>query len=94
MAKAIWNGKIIAESDSFETVEGKNYFPENSIDKKYFKKSNKNTRCPWKGTASYYTISVDGKDNVDAAWYYSDPSQAAKKIKNHIAFWRGVKVQK
>jgi len=90
--KAIWNNTIIAESDNTEIVEGNHYFPEESIKKEYFKSSETNTICPWKGTASYYTIEVDGESNVDAAWYYSEPKDAATQIKNHIAFWKGVEV--
>jgi uncharacterized protein (DUF427 family) len=93
MAKAIWNGTILAESNTFEKVEGNVYFPANSIKKEYFKESNTHTTCPWKGVASYYSIDVDGKENKDAAWYYPEPKDAAKQIKNHVAFWKGVKVE-
>ena len=92
MAKAIWNGTVLAESDAFEMVEGNYYFPPDSINKKYFKGSDTHTQCPWKGTASYYHVQVDGEVNKDAAWYYPEPKDAAKHIKNHVAFWRGVEV--
>ena len=90
--KAIWNNKIIAESDKCEVVEGNYYFPPESVNKEYLKKSDLQTTCPWKGEASYYNVVVDGSDNKDAAWYYPDPSSAAHNIKNYIAFWQGVKV--
>ncbi|MBW4575355.1 MAG: DUF427 domain-containing protein [Aphanothece sp. CMT-3BRIN-NPC111] len=93
MPKAIWNGAVIAESDRTEVVEGNQYFPADSIDKQYFKESNTHTSCPWKGTASYYNIEVDGQVNKDAAWYYPTAKDAAKNIEGYIAFWKGVKVE-
>ncbi len=92
MATAVWNGKTIAESDKVEVVEGNLYFPADSIDADLFKKSATTSVCPWKGTASYYTVVVDGKENADAAWYYPAPKDAAKQIKDHVAFWKGVEV--
>ena len=90
--KAVWNGKVIAESDSTVVVEGNHYFPVESINKEYFKESSSNTLCPWKGTASYYSLDVEGNENNDAAWYYPQPSELAKQIKDHVAFWKGVEV--
>ena len=90
--KAIWNGAVLAQSDHTVVVEGNHYFPADSIDERYFVESGKSTVCPWKGTASYYSIIVDGEENSDAAWYYPDPSAAAAEIRGHLAFWRGVKV--
>lgn len=92
MAKAVWNGQILAESDNTEVVEGNHYFPENSIKKEFFSNSETKTVCPWKGDASYYNIEVDGKINSDAAWYYPEPKPAADNIKNYVAFWKGVEV--
>ena len=94
MAKAIWNGAVLAESDSYELVEGNVYFPPQSVNREYFKESNTHSTCPWKGKASYYTVVVNGKENKDAAWYYPNPKPAAANIKNHVAFWRGVEVSK
>ncbi len=94
MAKALWNGKTLAESDNIEVVEGNLYFPADSIDCTLFKKSDTTSVCPWKGTASYYTLVVDGKENPDAAWYYPTPKDAAKQIKDRVAFWKGVEVVK
>ena len=91
--KAIWNNTIIAESHDTIVIEGNHYFPPESIKKEYFKSSSTNTVCPWKGTASYYTIEVDGKSNEDAAWYYPETSELAKSIKNHVAFWKGVTIE-
>ena len=93
MARAIWNGAVLAESETFEKVEGNIYFPPDSIDRQYFKHSNSRTSCLWKGRASYYDIEVNGERNSDAAWYYPEPEPKAKNIKNHIAFWKGVSVQ-
>ncbi len=92
MPKAIWKGATLAQSDSTVMVEGNHYFPPDSINRDYFLESESHTVCPWKGIASYYTIKVDGNENCDAAWFYPDPSQAAKNIKNYVAFWRGVQV--
>lgn len=94
MAKALWQGKVIAESDRFEIVEGNVYFPADSIDRRYFKESTTTTVCPWKGTAHYYSVAVDGRENADAAWYYPDPKPAAAQIRDHVAFWRGVTVER
>ena len=94
MAKAVWNGTILAESDEFETVEGNIYFPPDSINHEYLKQSDHHTTCPWKGVASYYSIEVDGATNENAAWSYPEPSDAAKNIKDYVAFWKGVEVQR
>lgn len=91
--KAIWNNKIIAQSSKTVVIEGNHYFPHDSLYKEFFKSSETHTVCPWKGTASYYTIEVDGKRNKDAAWYYPEVSELAKGIKNHVAFWRGVQIE-
>lgn len=93
MPKAIWNGAVLAESDATERVEGNHYFPESSLNKAYFQPSDRSTVCPWKGTASYFDVVVDGETNVGAAWVYRDPKDAAKNIKDHVAFWRGVTVE-
>lgn len=90
--KAIWNNQIIAESDGTVVIENNHYFPHDSIKREFFKISDLNSVCPWKGTASYYTIEVDGKQNSDAAWFYPEVSELAKGIKNYVAFWRGVQI--
>ena len=90
--KAVWNNQVIAESNDTIVVEGNYYFPEQSITKEYISESSPNTVCPWKGTASYFSVNVDGKENVDAAWYYPEPSKLAKNLKNYVAFWNGVEV--
>lgn len=94
MAKATWKGVVIAQSDTFELVEGNVYFPPDSVKQGFLKPSDTQTVCPWKGTASYYTVTVDGQENVDAAWYYPDPKPEAAHIKDHVAFWRGVSVER
>ena len=91
--KAIWNGTTLAESDDTVVIEGNHYFPADAIDTRYFTPSSTHTICPWKGTASYYNIVVDGETNKDAAWYYPEPKPAAAEIKDRVAFWRGVKVE-
>ena len=94
MATAVWKGVVLAESDAGIVVEGNYYFPPESVNQEFLHESATHTRCPWKGTASYYDIVVNGATNEDAAWYYLSPSPAAEKIKGHIAFWRGVVVEK
>jgi uncharacterized protein (DUF427 family) len=93
MPRAIWNGAVIAESDRCEIVEGNRYFPPGAVRREHLRESATHTNCPWKGTASYYDVVVDGQTNRDAAWYYPDPSTAAQQIKDHVAFWRGVTVE-
>ncbi|MBZ0293032.1 MAG: DUF427 domain-containing protein [Anaerolineae bacterium] len=93
MAKAIWKGVVLAESDQTEMVEGNHYFPPESVHWEYLKDSRAHTTCPWKGVASYYSVEVNGEINKDAAWYYPTPKDAASQIKDHVAFWRGVKVE-
>lgn len=94
MPKAIWKGKVLAETDKPELVEGNVYFPPESVNREYLKPTPTHTVCPWKGTASYYSVVVDGEENKDAAWYYPDPKPAAANIKDHVAFWRGVTVER
>lgn len=91
--KAIFNNKTIAESNDTIVIENNHYFPHDSINKEFFKSSEMHSVCPWKGTASYYTIEVDGKENKDAAWFYPEVSELAKGIKNRVAFWKGVKIE-
>ena len=93
MAKAMWEGAVLAESSQTVEVEGNQYFPPDAIRKEYFRSSEQHTVCPWKGTASYYDVEVNGKRNAGAAWYYPEPSAEAAQIKDRIAFWRGVKVK-
>jgi uncharacterized protein (DUF427 family) len=94
MVKAVWNDKVLAESDKCEIVEQNYYFPPESVHKEYLKESDKHTVCPWKGTANYYDIVVKDKINEAAAWYYPEPKAAANNIKNYIAFWKGVEIIK
>jgi uncharacterized protein (DUF427 family) len=93
MPKAVWNGAVIAESDRCEVVEGNQYFPPDAVKQEYLQPSDTHTVCGWKGTASYYSLVVDGEVNKDAAWYYPEPKSAASNIKGYVAFWRGVKVE-
>ncbi len=93
MPKAIWNGITIAESDKCIVVEGNQYFPHEAIHREYFRESSTQTTCPWKGMASYYLLEVNGQTNEDAAWYYPHPKKAAARIKDYVAFWRGVKIE-
>lgn len=90
--KAIWNGKVIAESDQTVVVEGNHYFPLDSLHDEYFSPSDRTTNCPWKGRANYLDVEVDGARNADAAWTYRTPSPAASAIEGRVAFWKGVQV--
>ena len=92
MAKATWNGTVIAESDDTVVVEGNHYFPADSVPAELLEDSASHTTCPWKGVASYYSLQVNGETNRDAAWYYPQTKDAAKHIEGYVAFWKGVKV--
>ena len=93
MPQAVWNGATIAESDDTVIVEGNHYFPADAVNESYLRPSDTHTVCPWKGTASYYTLEVDGSTNEDAAWYYPETKDAAKHVEGRIAFWRGVEIK-
>jgi uncharacterized protein (DUF427 family) len=92
MKQASWNGVVIAESDRCEVVEGNQYFPADAVKREFLRQSATHTVCPWKGTASYYDVVVDGQTNKDAAWFYPEPKAAAGNIKGYVAFWKGVAV--
>jgi uncharacterized protein (DUF427 family) len=93
MAKAVWNGAVIAESEQTVVVEGNHYFPPQAVKQEHLRPSSTHTTCHWKGQASYYDVVVDGQTNPDAAWYYPSPLPAAQTIAGHVAFWKGVTVQ-
>jgi uncharacterized protein (DUF427 family) len=93
MSRAVWQDQVLAESDSVETLEGNIYFPPQSISREFFRDSDRQSTCPWKGVASYYDLVVGDQVNEGAAWYYPDPSDAASNIKDHVAFWKGVHVE-
>ncbi|MBI5157314.1 MAG: DUF427 domain-containing protein [Acidimicrobiia bacterium] len=93
MPKAVWKGAVIAESDDTIVIEGNHYFPAESVRRQYLADSDRHTVCAWKGIASYYDVVVSGETNPAAAWYYPDPSEAARSISGRIAFWRGVEVE-
>ncbi len=92
MPRATWNGTTIAESDDTVVVEGNHYFPRASLADGVATETATTSVCPWKGTATYLTLTVDGRENVDAAWFYPEPKDAAAEIKDHVAFWKGVEV--
>jgi uncharacterized protein (DUF427 family) len=94
MARASWNGAVLAESDRYEIVEGNVYFPPEALRRDHVRESSTHTVCSWKGTASYYDVVVGGEVNKDAVWYYPDPKPAAANIKGHFAFWKGVTVER
>ena len=92
MATATWNGTVIAQSDDTVVVESNHYFPLDAVQQKYLRPSDHTSVCPWKGTASYYSLEVDGQTNENAAWYYPTPKDAAAEITGRVAFWKGVVV--
>jgi uncharacterized protein (DUF427 family) len=94
MARAIWNGRVIADSDQIMEVEGTVYFPDSSLNREYFRNSSTTSTDPATGQKRYLTVVIDGQDNQDAAWYYPDPKPAARKLKGYVAFWRGVEIMK
>jgi uncharacterized protein (DUF427 family) len=89
---ATFNGRVIAESENTKNIEGNQYFPKSDVKEDFLSPSDTTTVCPWKGTANYYTVQVEGEEGKDAAWYYADPKPAAEAIKDHVAFWKGVEV--
>lgn len=91
--KAVWNNHVLAESDNTVEVEGNQYFPKDSVNMEYFEDSPNRSECPWKGSAYYYHITINGNTNENAAWYYPDPKPAASEIKNKVAFWKGVVIE-
>ncbi len=98
MPQAIWNEKVIADSEETIIIEGNHYFPPDSIKNEFFKPSQHKTVCSWKGEASYYDIDVDDQTNSDAAWYYHNPEEASldrtgRDFTDYVAFWRGVEVK-
>jgi uncharacterized protein (DUF427 family) len=94
MFRAVWNGAVLAESGRTVKLEGNHYFPAQSLRREYFTASSTTSTCPWKGQPRYYQVTVDGEVNRDAAWYYPHPSPAANGIAGHVAFWRGVRVER
>jgi len=92
--KAIWHDMVLAESDKTIEVEGNQYFPPDGVNKGFLRESVTHSACPWKGEASYFDVVVDNEVNKDAAWYYPEPKEAAKKITGYVSFWKGVKVVK
>lgn len=90
--KAIWNGKVIAESDDTVVVEDNHYFPASSLSTGNFSPNARRTTCAWKGEAHYYDVIVDGQTNTAAAWYYPEPKDAAAEIRDRVAFWKGIEV--
>lgn len=92
MPKATWNGVTVAESARTVMVEGTHYFPSDSVDRSLLRPSDRTSVCPWKGTASYFDVVVDGKVNSAAAWTYPDPKPKATQIQGHIAFWGGIEI--
>lgn len=93
MIRAVWNGAVLAEAPETVRLEGNHYFPPDSVRREHLTTSSTTSVCPWKGTAHYYSVSVDGEVNPDAAWYYPSPSEQAQQIKDHVAFWKGVRIE-
>ena len=94
MIRAVWNGAVLAEAATTVQLEGNDYFPAESLRHEFLKESATTTVGPWKGTANYYTVTVDGEVNPDAVWYYPNPSARAQQIANHVAFWKGVRIER
>ncbi len=90
--QATWNGEVLAESQDTIIVEGNHYFPRDSLNRELFSPNDRTSRCFWKGTAEYFDVNVMGEVNPAAAWYYSEPLETAEEIRDHVAFWNGIKV--
>ena len=93
MAKAIWEGVVLAESQDTVVIEGNHYFPTESLNRNFFRPTDRTSVCSGKGAARYYDLVVNDKTNRAAAWYYPDPEPAASVVKGRVAFWKGVKIQ-
>jgi uncharacterized protein (DUF427 family) len=93
VAKAIWNGTVLAEGDDVILVEGNCYFARDQVRWNHLKPASNTTFCPWKGVANYYDVEVNGQMNEGAAWYYANPMPAAEAVRDRIAFWKGVTVE-
>ncbi len=93
MPRAIWNGRVLAESDDTVVVEGNHYFPPESLAREFFAASEHRTHCGWKGEAHYYHVRAGGETNPNAAWFYPEPLPAAGEIRGRVAFWKGVSVE-
>lgn len=93
MARAIFNGRVIAESDDTVVVEGNHYFPRNAVRSEYLSASDRHTLCLWKGRASYFSVHAGGARAQDAAWYYASPFRPAARIEGRVAFGREVIVE-
>jgi uncharacterized protein (DUF427 family) len=93
MPKALWNGTVIAESEDTVVVEGNHYFPRSSLREDVLRESDTTSICPWKGTASYYSLELDGARSKDAVWYYPNPKPKAEVITDRVAFWKDVRVE-
>ena len=92
MVQARWNGVTIADSDETIVIEGNHYFPPLSVDWNLLEATTETTVCPWKGSANYFTVAVNGALNPNAAWTYKDPKPEAEQLRDYVAFWRGVDV--
>jgi uncharacterized protein (DUF427 family) len=94
MARAVWKDAVIGEGATYEMVEGNVYFPPEAVRREHLRASSHTSVCAWKGVAHYYDVVVDAHVNANAAWYYPDPKPAAAQIKDHVAFWKGVTVER
>ena len=93
MARATWHDIVIAESDDTVVVEGNHYFPRTSLREDVLRQSTTRTSCIWKGTASYYSLEVDGTRSQDAVWFYPRPRRLAARITGRIAFGDLVRIE-
>lgn len=86
MTTATFNGRVIAKSDDTTIVEGNHYFPLDALARDVVSGTDFHTECPWKGTASYFTLEVNGEVAENAAWYYPEPKDGAEKVAGRVAF--------
>ena len=93
MARAVFEGVVIAESDDVKVVEGMTYFPIDDVATEHLVESPTTSRCFWKGKASYFH--VRGTDDIaqNAAFRYEHPWPLARRlVTDRIAFWHGVEI--
>jgi len=93
MIRAVWNGVVLAEAARTVRLEGNHYFPPEAVRRQFLTDSSVTSHCPWKGTAHYYNVIVDDQVNAEAGWYYPSPSRRAQQIRDHVAFWKGVRIE-
>ena len=90
--RAVYNGAVIAESDDVILMRETTYpviayFPRKDVKMDLLARTDHHTYCPYKGEASYYSISAGGKNEDNAVWTYEEPYPAVEQIRERLAFY-------